>query len=103
MQTLPSQRYIPQKLKDTLNEIRSGLLGNPNDYEWLFQTLSPQNDQNLICEDFEGYLQAQFKIDQLWQNKEDWTKKSIVTALRVSVFSSDRTAEEYATKVWLDK
>lgn len=40
------------------------------------------------------------QVDQAYLNKAEWTKKSILNALRTGKFSSDRTIHEYARDIW---
>lgn len=40
------------------------------------------------------------QVDKAYLNKEEWTKKSILNALRTGKFSSDRTIHEYAKEIW---
>lgn len=40
------------------------------------------------------------KVDQAYQNKEEWTRMSIRNAIRSAKFSSDRTIQEYAKEIW---
>ena len=94
---------ISNKLREILLEISNGLLGDPRDFEWLKEIVGSKQDRYLISEEFESYLAAQFKADFCFQNKEEWTRKSLLTALRISHFSSDRAVEEYCTQIWLFK
>ncbi len=59
-----------------------------------------QHDPYLICADFESYCQAQDDVSVMYQNKEEWTKKSIINVARSGRFSSDRTIRQYAQEIW---
>lgn len=87
-------------MKDVIQEISNGVFGEPSFFQNLIQTIINEPDKNLICEEFEEYLVTQFKVDQLFQSSEEWTKRSLKTALRVSGFTSDRAVSEYAENVW---
>ena len=39
-------------------------------------------------------------MDKAYTNQTEWTKKSILNALRTGKFSSDRTIHEYAKQIW---
>lgn len=57
-------------------------------------------DYYLLFADYQSYVDAQDKVAQLYKKKEEWTKKSIYNVARVGKFSSDRSVQEYADKIW---
>jgi len=57
-------------------------------------------DYYLLFADYQSYIDAQDKVAELYKDKEEWTKKSIYNVARVSKFSSDRSVQEYADKIW---
>lgn len=57
-------------------------------------------DHYLICADFPSYLEAQAKVDETFKNKKLWWSLSIQAAAGMGKFSTDRTIEEYRTKIW---
>ncbi len=59
-----------------------------------------QDDQFLVCADFESYCQTQDKVSKMYLNKDEWIKKSIINVSKSGYFSSDRTIREYAKEIW---
>jgi len=57
-------------------------------------------DYYLLFADYQSYIDAQDKVSELYLNRKEWTKKSILNVARVSKFSSDRSVNEYAEKIW---
>ncbi len=57
-------------------------------------------DYYCLFADYESYIQTQDKVNALYLNKDEWTKKSIINVARISKFSSDRSIKEYAKKIW---
>jgi starch phosphorylase len=58
------------------------------------------HDHYLVSNDFGSYLEAQGLVDELWGgDKDEWTKKSILTAFAMGDFSSDRSVQDYADGV----
>ena len=57
-------------------------------------------DYYLLFADYKSYIDAQDKVSELYQKKEEWTRKSIYNVARVAKFSSDRSVREYAEKIW---
>lgn len=53
-----------------------------------------------ICADFESYCNAQAKVDELYLDQIQWTKKSIINVAHSGQFSSDRTIKEYSNEIW---
>ena len=64
------------------------------------------NDPYFHCADFDSYCQCQAKVSQVYSNREQWVKKSIINVACSGQFSSDRTITDYAQDIWniaLDK
>ncbi len=57
-------------------------------------------DYYCLFADYESYIQTQDKVNTLYLNKDEWTRKSIINVARISKFSSDRSIKEYAKKIW---
>jgi hypothetical protein len=43
---------------------------------------------------------VQEKVDEVYRNQQQWTKQSILSTAGTAFFSSDRTIQEYADKIW---
>ena len=57
-------------------------------------------DPYLVCADFESYCQKQDEVSKMFQDKDEWVKKSIINVAHTGQFSSDRTIKEYAKDIW---
>jgi len=57
-------------------------------------------DYYCLFADYQSHIDAQDKVSELYQKKDDWTKKSIYNVARVAKFSSDRSVKEYTEKIW---
>ncbi|KAL5520427.1 hypothetical protein ACEPAG_9651 [Sanghuangporus baumii] len=82
-----------------LNEISSGRFGDGSIYEPLLNTIR-QGDYYLITEDFDSYIQALAMVDEAYQDRTEWIKKSIRTSAKMGKFSSDRAIMNYADEYW---
>jgi starch phosphorylase len=93
---------VNPELRQALEMIASGYFA-PHD-RGLFQPIvdSVTNcfDPFLVLADFESYCAAQDRVDALYRQPAEWTRRAIVTVARMGRFSIDRTVEEYATKIW---
>ena len=102
MKVTSFDQYFPAELKEVIREIQAGIIGDPQQSRELLDSFIHNNDNYLVGADFSDYLQAHKRIDELYQNQNEWTKKSIITAINSSNFTSDRAISEYATKIWLN-
>lgn len=50
--------------------------------------------------DFQAYLDGQARVSQAYQDREHWTRMSILNVACTGKFSSDRTIREYCQDVW---
>jgi glycogen phosphorylase len=58
------------------------------------------DDPFLVCADFASYVAAQEQVSAAWQDKDAWTKMSILNTARSGKFSSDRAIAEYCDEIW---
>ncbi len=58
------------------------------------------DDYYCLLADYQSYIEAQNKVNELYMNPSDWTKKTILNVARIAKFSSDRSIKEYAEKIW---
>jgi starch phosphorylase len=94
------EEYFSEDLKDVFKEIRNGLLGDPEEFRDLLNSVCNKNDYYLLGRDFTSYVEAQQRVDQCFRDQAQWTKMSIKTALSMGKFSSDRSITEYAHTIW---
>ena len=66
----------------------------------LVQDLMSEYDPYLLLLDLESYLTCQDMVGELFADKAQWTKKSILNVARIGKFSSDRTITQYAEEIW---
>ncbi len=57
-------------------------------------------DSYMCLADFDSYIEAHYKMDAAYQNRDEWNKKSLAAISGVGYFSSDRAIEEYVSKIW---
>ncbi len=57
-------------------------------------------DQFFILKDFRSYEQAQKAVEEAYKDQDRWARSAMINVANAGKFSSDRTIEEYATKIW---
>jgi len=72
---------------------------NPGLFNPILQSMY-EADPFLVCADFDAYVRMQDLVSAAYQDKEEWTKKSISNVAHAGRFSSDRTIREYAKDIW---
>ncbi|WP_238013299.1 glycogen/starch/alpha-glucan phosphorylase [Dactylosporangium sp. AC04546] len=57
-------------------------------------------DEYLALADYRAYVECQDHVAAVWQDRDRWTRMSVLNAARTGFFSSDRTVREYCDKIW---
>lgn len=74
--------------------------GDSEEFKLILNELTTKNDEFFVMADFAAYIEAQEKIEQLYQDRKNWAKMCLVNIAQSGYFSSDRTIEEYAKEIW---
>ena len=90
------------ELKRAIDLIESGHFTPQNifDSKVVTDRLTSDGEHFLVLADFDAYLAAQQRVDALFTNPDEWTRKSVMNALSMGPFSSDRSVREYADNIW---
>jgi starch phosphorylase len=103
------QQYGPKEivanepdLKHVIDLLASGHfnLFEPGLFQPLIDSILSPNDQWLVAYDFASYRDAQQQAALAYQDKQAWTKLSILNTAASGPFSSDRTISEYNRDIW---
>ena len=57
-------------------------------------------DPYFVLADFAAYRDAQRNVAAAFQDRDRWTRMSILNTARTGTFSSDRTIREYCSDIW---
>ncbi|KAI0656188.1 glycogen phosphorylase [Cubamyces menziesii] len=95
---VPIEQKCPP-LARVINEVAAGRFGDGGVYEPLLNTIR-NTDYYLLTEDFDSYIQALKLVDEAYQDRTEWIKKSIRTTAKMGKFSSDRAIQDYAQEYW---
>jgi starch phosphorylase len=90
------------ELKRAIELIESGHFTPQNifDSKVVTDRLTADGEHFMVLADFDAYLAAQQRVDALYTNPDEWTRKSVINALSMGPFSSDRSVREYADNIW---
>jgi glycogen/starch/alpha-glucan phosphorylases len=70
-------------------------------YDSLLNTRSSDRaDTYFILKDFDSYVQAQKKVEELYRNKRAWAKSAMLNTAMSGKFTSDRTIQQYVDEIW---
>ncbi|HRP23474.1 glycogen/starch/alpha-glucan phosphorylase [Thauera sp.] len=90
------------RLKAVLDAIRDGGFspGEAGRYQAIFDVLVNWGDHYLLLADFAAYLEAQGRVDALFREPVEWSRRSLLNVAGMGPFSADRTIAEYARTIW---
>jgi starch phosphorylase len=72
----------------------------PGTFRPLRDVLLTEGDFYMHLADLRSYLEADWRLVNLYSRPEDWTRKAILNVASSGKFSSDRTIKEYAADIW---
>lgn len=109
IQKLRSNGYSPGKFVDGDEELQQIIAqlsdgfftpDEPEVFHPIINALLNQGDYYMLLADFRSYVEMQKKVDSAYTNRESWIRKAIINTANMGYFSSDRSVQEYAEKIW---
>ncbi len=90
------------RIKNVLDSLFHGEWTNykQDKFSLIFDEIMNHHDQYYILKDFGSYVEAQEKVEELYQDKYLWAKMALINIANSGFFTSDRTIEQYATEIW---
>ena len=85
-----------------LNSLVDGTFksSDPEGFKVIFEDLVYHNDTYFVLKDFNDYVKAQEKAQNIYMDKDKWAKICIANIAKSGYFASDRTIEEYVKDIW---
>jgi starch phosphorylase len=89
-------------LKKAIDQIGAGyfLPDEPSLFTPIVDALLRDGDYFMVLADFRSYVDTQDRVDALYRDQEEWTRKAILNTGNMGHFSSDRAVMEYAQQIW---
>ena len=89
------------KIRNVVDALVDGTFSsNKEEFKMIYDELMNKNDEYFLFADFESYVEAQAKINDMYQDKKLWAHMCLVNIAQSGFFSSDRTIEEYVRDIW---
>ncbi len=69
-------------------------------FDGIIHSLKSPHDPWVTIADFRSFVDAQKRVEAAYQDKDRWTKMSIINTANSGKFSTDRTISEYNDELW---
>ncbi|HEY8035080.1 MAG TPA: glycogen/starch/alpha-glucan phosphorylase [Methylobacter sp.] len=103
------QHYDPSAIIDqdedlqrVMNLLESGHFNQfePGIFDDLIASIKSKYDPWMTIADFRSYIDAQKRVEAAYQDKDHWTRMSILNCANSGKFSTDRTINDYNRDIW---
>jgi len=100
--------YDPQtylQSNEALQEVLDMIAGDffcadePGRFKSIVDTLTSV-DQYFLFADFQSYVECQQQVAAVYTDQQEWARRAIINVANMGRFSSDRTINDYAEKIW---
>lgn len=101
--------YNPSEIASNDNELAEALHyigdgtfseGDRELFQPILNALFDGGDQYMVLADYRDYMDAQDRVDELWLDRRNWLRSSILNTAGSGYFSSDRSIMDYARNIW---
>ncbi len=97
--TYVAQNPVLARVIDALTDDRFSL-DAPGVFTPLLRHLFDDRDPYCVLADFDSYLETQSRVAAGYRDPHDWNRRAGLNVARMGRFSSDRSIQEYAQKIW---
>jgi starch phosphorylase len=90
------------ELKTVMDMIGSGYFSphTPTLFAPIVSALLDHGDYFMLLADYRAYVTAQEAVSRLFEDPDEWARRSILNTAQMGKFSSDRAVAEYASRIW---
>ncbi|PKM11305.1 MAG: glycogen phosphorylase [Gammaproteobacteria bacterium HGW-Gammaproteobacteria-3] len=72
----------------------------PGIFDDVIASMKSPHDPWMTIADFRSYIEAQKNVEQVYKDREKWTRMSIINCAASGKFSTDRTIGDYNREIW---
>ncbi|MBO5542173.1 MAG: glycogen/starch/alpha-glucan phosphorylase [Acholeplasmatales bacterium] len=89
------------RIHEVLDQLTNGFFDKVDKDEFLMirENLIYQ-DHYFVLKDFDSYVKAQEKINELYKDQKKWLRMSILNTAKSGFFTTDRTMRQYNDDIW---
>ncbi len=89
------------EIRELLERLINGYFDkvDKDEFKEIFDNLV-YKDRYFVLKDFHDYQRAHSEANEIYKNKNSWAEKAIVNIAKSGIFSSDRSINDYAKKIW---
>lgn len=73
---------------------------SPDDPQRYLHNIHFMSDYYQVAADFRSYVDKQADVDEAYKDPDGWARKALINIANMGYFSSDRSIEDYAKKIW---
>ncbi len=90
------------RVKNIMDSLFSGEWTNykADRFRMIFDEIMNQHDIYYILKDFDSYVKAQERVQELYKDKTKWQRMCLMNIANSGKFTSDRTIKQYAEEIW---
>ncbi len=91
-----------EDLQQVIQLLESGYFNQfePGIFDDLINSIKSPHDPWMTIADFRSFIDAQKRVEDVYRDKDHWTKMSILNCANSGKFSTDRTISEYNRDIW---
>ncbi|MGL5088078.1 MAG: glycogen/starch/alpha-glucan phosphorylase, partial [Cetobacterium sp.] len=88
-------------LQKIIHQLRDGTFSsNHDEFNDILNHIFGEGDPYFVLKDFTAYIDAQFKINSLYENRKGWLQMCLANIAHSGKFSSDNSIKNYAEDIW---
>ena len=89
------------RIKQVIDQLTNGFFERVDQNEFVdIRNNLIYSDNYFILKDFDSYIKAQEKINELYKDQEKWLRMSIINTAKSGFFTTDRTMKQYNEDIW---
>ena len=69
-------------------------------FDPIINAICSPHDPWMVAADFRSFVDAQQRVAAVYQDREQWTRMSIINTACSGKFSTDRTISDYNEEIW---